>query len=178
MIPHTSISARRRHGISLLELLMVIVIIGIFAIIGFVNFTKYREILNVRMALTQVTKNLEQAKTYSRRYNQTYRFQIATDNVSFAIEPWDSVNSIVLTGTTAPPSIQGKLPENALFDPSRTDSGMFYTAPFGQRTSGSLCFPIALKQSTSKPRGAFAVIGVMGKIYIRSITYDVTSPCS
>jgi prepilin-type N-terminal cleavage/methylation domain-containing protein len=178
MKPLPSIAARRRHGLSLLELLTVIAVIGVLSAIGFVNFTKYREILNVRMALTQVTKNLEQARTYSRRYNQTYRFQIATDNVSFAIEPWDSVNSIVLTGTTAPPSIRGKLPENALFDPSRSDSDMFYTAPFGQRVSSALCFPIALAQSTSKPRGAFAVIGVMGKIYTRAITYNTTSPCS
>ena len=173
-----SIAARRHHGLTLLELLVVIAIVGILLAIGLLNFTKWREISQVRLALTQVTKNLEQAKTYSRRYNQTYRFQIATDNVSFAIEPWDSVNSIVLTGTTAPPSIQGKLPENALFDPSRTDSGMFYTAPFGQRAASALCFPIALAQSTSKPRGAFAVIGVMGKIYTRTMTYDVTSPCS
>ena len=173
-----SIAVRRRHGITLLELLVVIAAIGVLSAIGFVNFTRYREINQVRLALTQVTQNLERARTYSRRYNQTYRFQIAADNVSFAIEPWDSVNSIVLTGTTAPPSIEGKLPENALFDPSRSDSGMFYTAPFGQRTAGSLCFPIALTQSMSKPRGAFAVIGVMGKIYTRAMTYDVTSPCS
>jgi type IV pilus assembly protein PilA len=174
----TSIAARRRHGLSLLELLVVIAVIGVLSAIGFVNITKWREINQVRLALTQVTKNLEQARTYARRYSQTYRFQIAADNVSFAIEPWDSANSIVLTGTTAPPSIKGKLPENALFDPSRTDSGMFYTAPFGQRVASPLCFPIALAQSTSKPRGAFAVIGVMGKIYTRAITYDVNSPCS
>jgi type IV pilus assembly protein PilA len=172
---------RRSRGLSLLELLIAIALIGILLALGFVNIGRWRELSQIRTATTQVSQHLEQARTYSRRYSQDYRFKVATDNVSYAIEPIDSTKKVV-TGTTAPPTIQGKIPGNIKFDPSATSLGvldeLIFYGPFGQKGASPSCFPLALEQSNFQPRGAIAVIGVMGKIYTRPVTYATTSPCS
>lgn len=139
-----------RRGFTLLELLIVCAVIAILTAVGIVTFRNATERARVNDAATQVSADLQRARSASQRFNRGSVFQVTAANPrAYKL----TVNGQETTKT---------LPAGAKFDAAKTIS---YSAPFGEIAGAS---DVELKvRSAGGTERSVRVLGVTGKVYLQ-----------
>ena len=139
-----------QKGFTLLELLIVCAVIAILTAVGIVTFRNAIERARVNEAATQVSADLQRARSSSQRFNRDSTFQITAANLkAYKL----TVNGQETTKT---------LPAGAQFDTANTIS---YSAPFGE-VGGAAITTLKVKSASGAERSV-KVLGVTGKVYLQ-----------
>ena len=139
----------RTQGLTLLELLIVCAVIGILSAVGIVTFRNAIERARVNEAATQVSADLQRARSASQRFNRGSTFQVAAAN--------DKSYTLTVNGQ----STVKTLPAGAKFTAANT---IGYSAPFGETGASIITLEVS---SASGTKRSVKVLGVTGKVYLQ-----------
>ncbi len=153
------------QGFTLLEVIVVVAVLGVLFAIGGFYSVRYRDISALRETQSQLVKDFERARAYSKRYSYDYKITIDVANNKYDIAP--------KSGVTGYPEIHSKPINNTKFTSlllggTSSTADIIYSAPLGRLDSKNVSIEIGfISGNTIKTKIDF--VGVTGLVIARGI---------